>query len=138
MPPPANDRARLAHQQVLATLQHDAERILDVFPEPEAVMVVVLWDQTLGELPGAVVTTRPEARSDPQVLLRCVSQLAKAASMLAAKIPLQMISLRDAVASMQSELEKLKHEKEADRAGAGVVGGGHGSGPGRPAGQPDA
>lgn len=132
--PPANDRPKLPHEQVLLLLQKSAEQAMEMFPEPDAVIVTVVWDKKLGELPGAIVVPR-EAPMNAETTLRCVAQLAKSGAILITKIPLQMQMLWSAAVA---KYEEQQREKEAGRGGSRSLGEGPAAGAGRPEGQPGA
>src|SRR5947209_15849798 len=134
MPDPHDNKPKLVHEQVLALLQGSARQAMDLFREPEAVVVTVLWDARLGDLPGAVVVTRPGEPLGPHVGSRVAAQLAKAGANLLGQVYQQLQHQEAVIAALRDELERLRRETEAHRGGAEGGGAGGPTGPGGPEG----
>lgn len=110
--PELNDKPKLVHEQVLTLLQGSAQQALDLFREPEVVVVTVIWDARLSDLPGAVAVTRPSEPLTPLTALRCAGQLAKAAQGLLAQAAQQLVKQESQAKALGDELRKLQRELE--------------------------
>jgi len=67
----------LAHERLLRLLQINAQSLLGAFDEPMAIMYVVSWQPSLGDLPFGGVVVRSESSHDPAVLSDCLAQSSK-------------------------------------------------------------
>jgi len=112
---PAVSQAKLVHEQVFAMLQNAASGAMNVFAEPEAVIVTIGWDPSLGDnLPTGFMISRKGEKIGPDVVLRAVRQLSRMQEILLRSLDRQLAQ-RQQIIEQQEKAANERKERDAQK-----------------------
>ena len=94
-------------------LQNAASGALNVFAEPEAVIVTIGWDSSLGDsLPAGFLVSRKGEKLAPDTILRAIRQLTRMQEILLRSLDRQIMQRHQIIEQQEKIANEWKEREE--------------------------